>query len=46
MRWGGGYNTSTPFDHNAGDTGSYIELCMFAYNSFGQSSTDCEPYYF
>ncbi|MFF5265174.1 hypothetical protein ACFY4C_40355 [Actinomadura viridis] len=46
VRWAGGYNTSTPFDHNAGDTGSYVELCMFAYNSFGQSATDCEPYYF
>ncbi|SDJ44204.1 hypothetical protein [Nonomuraea jiangxiensis] len=46
VRWAGGYGTSTAFDHNAGDTGSYVQLCMFAYNSLWQSSTDCKSYSF
>lgn len=42
----GGCNTSRSFDENAGDTGQYVELCLRAYNSAGQSSTDCESWYF
>jgi len=36
-----GCNTSTSFDVSAGDGGSYINHCMFAFNSWGQSSTSC-----
>ncbi|HEV7760130.1 MAG TPA: hypothetical protein VGO78_14110, partial [Acidimicrobiales bacterium] len=30
---GGGCNTSRSFDVSAGDGGSYVSFCMFAYNS-------------
>jgi hypothetical protein len=44
---GGGCNTSRGFDVSAGDTsGSSVQVCLKAANSFGQSSRRCSTYYF